>query len=33
MRGMVTQFRKEMSESKSQGMDEEVRLHDDVESY
>ena len=30
---MVTQFRKEMSESKSQGMHEEVRLYDDVGSY
>ena len=33
LRGMVTQFRKEMSESKSQGMHEEVRLYDDVGSY
>ena len=28
LRGMVTQFRKEMSESKSLGIDEEVRLYD-----
>ena len=28
MKGMVTQFRKELSESKSQGIDGEVRLYD-----
>ncbi len=28
MKEMVTQFRKELSESKSQGIDEEVRLYD-----
>jgi len=35
MKEMVTQFRMELSESKSQGIDEEVRLglYDDVESY
>ena len=32
MKEMVTQFRMELSESNSQGTDEEVRLYDDVES-
>src|SRR2546428_10987855 len=32
MKEMVTQFRKELSESKSDGIDDEVRLYDDVES-
>src|SRR5438552_6114490 len=32
MKEMVTQFRKELSESKSEGIDEEIRLYDDVES-
>ncbi len=32
MKEMVIQFRMELSESNSQGTDEEVRLYDDVES-
>jgi len=32
MKEMVTQFRKELSESKSDGIDDEVKLYDNVES-
>src|SRR2546427_3667004 len=32
MKEMVTQFRKELSETKSEGINDEVRLYDDVES-
>src|SRR5207302_1581775 len=32
MKEMVTQFRKELSESKSKGIDDEVKLYDDIES-
>ena len=32
MKEMVTQFRKELSESRVDGIDDEVKLYDDIES-